>query len=131
MQNPNNSLMLALLLAAILPDDCEDDLGILFFDDDQIEGKKSEMALDDPANQWKMTGPWGVHAHQCPKCGTVWSHDPAMIPEGKNDEAHTCPNPGCGGVNFWCYRGTEGSTYHCGFEMDCGAITIDDLRRDR
>lgn len=43
--------------------------------------------------------PTGKHVHQCPKCGQFWMH----YAEDKQNEirAHTCPQPGCGGVQFW------------------------------
>lgn len=43
--------------------------------------------------------PKGKHVHQCPKCGKFWMH----YAEDKQNEmrAHTCPVPGCGGVQFW------------------------------
>jgi hypothetical protein len=43
--------------------------------------------------------PKGKHVHQCPKCGNFWMH----YTEDRQDEvkAHTCPVPGCGGVQFW------------------------------
>ena len=38
-----------------------------------------------------------IHNHQCPRCGTAWTHDRAAIPTDRYDEAHTCPVEGCGG----------------------------------
>lgn len=47
-----------------------------------------------------------LHAHECPRCRTVWRHDPDTIESGKRDAAHTCPVPGCGGMEFrWMHAG--------------------------
>jgi len=50
----------------------------------------------------------GRHVHQCPRCGKFWMHE-ATEHENFNDrirealalQAHTCPVPGCGGIQFW------------------------------
>lgn len=44
--------------------------------------------------------PAGKHVHQCPKCKTFWVHEPGARDEVK---AHTCPQEGCGAVEFWPY----------------------------
>jgi hypothetical protein len=79
---------------------------------------------EDPTESgpWAGTNPFTVHAHRCPDCGIVWSHDPANFGEAgsmSHIEAHTCP--GCAEYVTLVYWGPDNATYHCGVEVVRGS----------
>lgn len=46
------------------------------------------------------------HAHECPRCTTIWAHDPIKMhgcTEAQFDRAHTCPK--CGAEQTYTYPG--------------------------
>lgn len=49
------------------------------------------------------------HRHQCPKCWTIWAHDPAEIVD--RDKAHDCPKFGCDGHQRSVYKGVWEAEY--------------------
>lgn len=46
------------------------------------------------------------HSHKCGECGTKWDHERLVnVSEKRYEEAHTCPTPGCGEVQYLKYFG--------------------------
>lgn len=47
-----------------------------------------------------------THQHECPKCGTLWGHNPLRVSVEDSEKSHTCPKRNCGEIQTMVYDGT-------------------------